>query len=106
MELAVISKNSNGRCKSRNDFFVQILPAKTFKLSCWDNTLRAGAYWQLLTPPSPSWIVKSKIFHFVASVEHSANKIIMQLSLFENEIGTGLLQSSIQQTWALPEYES
>ena len=30
--------------------------------------------------------------------EHSENKIITQSGLFENEVGPGVLQSSIQQT--------
>ena len=39
------------------------------------------------------------------SIEHSENKIITQSGLFENEIGAGVLQSSVQQTGVLQEYQ-
>ena len=34
-------------------------------------------------------------------IEHSENKIIVQSSLFENEIGPGVLKSNVQKTGAL-----
>ena len=41
----------------------------------------------------------------LASIEHSENKIIAQSGLFENEIGPGVLSSSVQQPLALRECE-
>ena len=38
-------------------------------------------------------------------IEHSENKIITQSGLFGNEIGPGVLQSSVQQTRVLQEYQ-
>ena len=37
--------------------------------------------------------------------EHSRNKIIMQPGLFENQIRPGVLQSTVQQTRVLHEYQ-
>ena len=41
----------------------------------------------------------------MSPIEHSENKVIMQFGLFENEIGPGVLLSSVQQTRALEEYQ-
>ena len=38
-------------------------------------------------------------------IEHSENKIVTQSGLFENEIGPGVLNSSIQQIRLLEEYQ-
>ena len=39
------------------------------------------------------------------AIEHSENKMITQYGLFENDIGPGVLQSSVYQTRALQEYQ-
>ena len=38
-------------------------------------------------------------------IEHSKNETILHIELFENEIGLGVPQSSIQQTLVLQEYK-
>ena len=40
----------------------------------------------------------------MSSIEHSENKVIMQSGLAEDEIGPGVLQSSIKLTCLLQEY--
>ena len=37
-------------------------------------------------------------FENVVRIEHSENRIITQSEVFENEIGPGVLQSSVQKT--------
>ena len=39
------------------------------------------------------------------TIEHSGNRIIFQSGMFENEIGSGVLQSSVRQTRVLQEYQ-
>ena len=39
-------------------------------------------------------------------MKNSENRIITQPGLLDNEIGHGVLQSSVQQRWALQEYQS
>ena len=41
----------------------------------------------------------------IDTVEHSENRIIFQSRMFENEIGPGVLQSSVRQTRVLQEYQ-
>ena len=41
----------------------------------------------------------------VKGIEHSENKSIIQSGLFENEIRPGVLQSSIQQTRVLQDFQ-
>ena len=38
-------------------------------------------------------------------IKHSENRIIIQSVMFENEIGPGVLQSSVRQTRVLQEYQ-
>ena len=45
------------------------------------------------------------IVMLLLTIEHSENKIITQSGMFENEIGPGLLESSVRQTHALQEYQ-
>ena len=44
-------------------------------------------------------------FNRFDTIEHSENGIIFQSGMFENEIGPGVLQSSIRQTRVLQEYQ-
>ena len=45
------------------------------------------------------------LFQFSAGKDHSENKIIVQSGLFENEIGPGVLMSSVQKTCVLQEHQ-